>query len=169
MKRRTLLRFCGSGTIVALGGCNAGQKESNDPSPILTLSAQVERKGGGWELTVSVRNDHNWYIAFHDVTLVAFTDDGDEVCSSFVGDFPKNGAASRSVTVSCDAFPAILSATATESPCDGAKIEIQYWVGETEQRGAELSNDEIVWDSTYRKCDEALPPRRVLRNVSASG
>lgn len=152
---------------MALSGCNGGQNESDDLSPILTLSVQVEQKDSGWELMASVRNDHNWYVAFHDVTLVAFSDAGDEVCRSIVGDFPKNGTASQSVTVTCDAFPAILSATAEESPCDGARIEIQYWVGTAEQRRAELSNDEVVWESTYQKCDEPLPPSRVLTNVNA--
>lgn len=170
MKRRTLFRIVASGFAASLAGCNGNLTSNNEPVPVLDiLSVSLQRIDSQWELTASVRNTHNWHVSIHGVTLVAFSDTGEEVCRQQVGDLLEMESSEQTVTVTCDEFPAIITAIADESPCDGARIEIQYWIGSDEQRGAELPDDTHVWDSVRRQCDEPLPPERVLENVTQSG
>lgn len=166
MDRRTLLQVLTPGVITTIAGCNQNRNENDELEPKLDIFAEIEKVDSQWELTARVRNTYDWDTSIHDVTLVAFSENGEEVCQTHVGDFLRTEGPDRTVTVTCDRFPAIITATAEESPCDGAQIEILYWIGSDEQRGADLPNDVKVWGDTYRECNEPIPPERVLENVS---
>lgn len=168
MNRRTILRWGIWGSVGVIAGC--GQPvEDGEPDPYITISAKVIRLESDWKLSATVRNDTNREVSVHNVTLIAYSDDGTEVCRERVGDFLQDEPASRSVDVKCKEFPAIITVTAEESPCDGTRLQIDYWIGTDDQRGKDLDEEEIVWESTYQECGESLPPERVLQNVSTGG
>lgn len=163
MDRRTLIQSCG-GLPVLLAGCVESVPDNTGESTLeLVIYPEISSSDDGWTLVAKVRNVHDWQGSFHDVTLLAFSDTGDEVCRKQIGDMLETDESSRQeVTVTCETFPAILTATAAESPCEGAEIEILYWSGTDEQRRADLDNDVTAWESTDRNCDEPIPPERVL-------
>lgn len=168
MNRRKFFQIALGGTFGVLGGC--GQPvENGEPDPYVSIFPEISEANSEWELSARIRNDNYWEVLVHDVTLIAYSDEGEEVCRKHVGDFALGEPESRSVTVRCNSFPAIIAVTAEESPCDGAKLEIVYWTGTDDQRGKELDTEEIVWESTYQECSESLPPDRVLQNVSTGG
>ena len=151
-----------------VAGCSDDEPENGEVNPQLDLFAEIEKEGTDWELTVRVRHTSTWETSVHDVTVVAFSDTGEQVCEKHIGDFVEMGAPERTVTTNCDEFPAIIAVTAQESPCEGAYLEILYWIGTDEQRKADLPGDVLVWESYYRECNEDLPPQRALENVSRS-
>lgn len=162
--RRAVIQVVWVGAMTAFPGC--GTPEDGDRSATLRIFPEVERSESGWQMTVKVENDTNHVASIHDVTMVAFDDQGNEVCRRSMGDFPRGAPYERTETVSCERFPAIVTATAEETPCDGANIEIVYWTGSPDQRGEDIPRGEFVWDYTFRKCDEPLPPQRVLDKVN---
>ena len=165
MNRRLFTRFlCGSMSVL-YAGCSGQLKGNGEISPRLDIFAVVERTDSGWKLTVRARNTLDWDVSLHDVTILAFSDTGEEVCQAYVGDLIKLEEPDRTVTANCSAFPAIITGDAEESPCDGAKIEIIYWIGSDEQRHSDVPNDVKLWEDTYRKCNEPVPPDRVLEQV----
>lgn len=166
MNRRTFVGLCCGVVLPASSGCNGNWEEGGEVSPQLDFFAQVEPTDTGWELTVRARNTHDWDVSVHDITVLAFSDTGEEVCRKEVGDLVQHEDPNRTVTMVCKSFPAIITGTAAESPCDGARIELLYWVGSEEQRSADLPGDVKVWESTYRECNEPLPPKWVLEEFS---
>lgn len=164
--RRGFLRGCG----LALGGSLAGCSEpvSGDLEPELTMISWVEPADEGWSLTVDLAVSLS---SLHDVTVLAYDAGGAAVCRADAGDFDVPGVPAsqeRRVTATCEAFPAIVTATAAETPCDGARLEVQYWVGTDAQRGGDHPDDVVLWRDTFRRCDEALPPPpRVVDAVGA--
>lgn len=171
VSRRAIFGSFIASTVSGLAGCidistNIG--ENGDPDPRLRVYPRVEQTRDSWEMSVRVRNMYDWDTSFHDVTVVAFDESGTEVCRVDVGDFPQNGRFEASKTISCREFPAIVTATAEESPCDGANIGITYWTGPDDLRGEEIPEGRIVWDRTFRECNEDLAPDRVIANVSTS-
>lgn len=168
MNRRIFMGLFCSGASLFSVGCNGRFGNNGEIDPQLDLFASVERTESNWRLTVRTRNTLDTDVSIHNITVLAFNDAGEEVCRSNVGDLIKFEDRDRTVTVRCTDFPAIISAKARESPCDGAKIEILYWIGSEAQRGADLPDDVKVWEDTYRNCGESLPPERVLDQVSSS-
>lgn len=166
MNRRTLIRLGTCGLFASVSGCDRVQENDSNPVPVLTLSTNVETIDSEWELHVTVRNNHNWHVSFHNVTVLGFDESGAEVCRAHVGHLLENESASKSTTIACQEFPAIVTATVEESPCDGAKIEIQYWIGTRQQRRGESRDGEIDWESTQRRCEEPIPPSRVVDQVN---
>lgn len=112
-----------------------------------------------------VDNQNHRDVSIHDIMVVAFDENGDEVCRNYIGDLLKGERPDKTATLVCDVFPAIITATAEESPCNGANIMILYWIGDADQ--VELSGETgvILWKSTYQECDEPIPPRRVIENL----
>lgn len=153
--RRRLIRCCAGSLVLGMAGCL--RFRDGKPSPSVTLSPTVENTSSEWQLDVTIRSPDD--SSLHDVTVVAFDVHGDEVCRTHVGDFLHHGRFRTTTTLLCDDFPAIVTALAEESPCDGAIIQLTYWV-DRENGGP------IRWDNTNRECDEELPPDRVLEKVA---
>ena len=166
--RRNFLKFCVLGVSSAATGCsiNIGGRNNGERNPTLRLFPDPEQIEGEWQMNVRVRHTSDNVASIHDVTVMAFSKKGEEVCRVDVGDFPQGGRFEATESVDCEAFPAIITATAEETPCDGANIQIVYWTGTDEQRGEEIPDGIFVWGSTFRECDEPLPPDRVIANVS---
>ena len=170
--RRTVLECVGAGVISSLAGCidistNIG--ENGDPDPKLRVYPNIEQTENSWEMPVRVRNVYDWDTSFHDVTVIAFDEYGEEVCRVSMGDFPQNGRFEESKSVDCTNFPAIVTATAEETPCDGAKIRMVYYTSEKDPTSVEDLSYHGLWDGRWRECNEALPPERVIQEVSWSG
>lgn len=162
--RREAIRILGTGAIVALAGCHGNR--GDEPSPTLRLSPSLELTETGWRVTVRVRHKTDSVASIHDVTVLGFSDHGESVCQVNVGDFTSPGEFEATESVTCEDFPAIITATARESPCDGAQIELLYYVGGDEQRDSGSVNDGSLWEGNYRKCDEEVPPEHVVSNVT---
>ena len=164
MNRRTFLGFCGTGFTVGVAGCGVSPNVIGDePDPRVDFYLRVDRVDDEWLLKARVRSHDDTSI--DGVTLIAFSDQGEEVCRTQVGDFEAYQVVEHTVEITCKTFPAIVSGTAAETPCDGANIQITYWVGDPEQVELSGENETILWESTYRECDEPLPPERVIEKV----
>lgn len=168
MDRRVFLRGCGLALFGSIPGCSSEPIGTAKPDPKLQISPKVEEIENGWELTSNLSVSLE---SLHGVTLLAYTGAGSEVCRQQAGDFDVPGipgGTEKTVTTTCSRFPAIITATAKETPCDGANIEILYWIGTDEQRHEDVAGDVKLWETTTRRCDEQLPPQRVIRNVNAT-
>lgn len=155
--RRSVLQLLSTGAIVGFAGCIVDFQRDRERHPRLRISPNVDQTETGWQMEVRVKHTSDTVTSIHDVTVIAFDNHGREVCQLNAGDFPRGGRHEATETTDCDDFPAIVTATAEESPCDGANIQIVYWTGSEEER--------FPWDDTFRECDESLPPGRVLDEV----
>ena len=166
MKRRVVL--VGIALVgVSHAGCSVTSPPRDNPDR-LALYPTVSETPTTWELTVEVRNVNDWDRGFRDVTVLGYDETGQRVCTAEVGDLDGDSGRRPTVTASCSSFPAIVTATAAQSPCDeDIAVEILYWVGTAEQRGTDPNENEIVWKSTVQQCNESLPPNRVIQNVTA--
>lgn len=160
MKRRGFLRLYLGGGAISVAGCNGFRRDDADPSPVLDIFAEIHETEVAWELTARVRNTHDWDVSIHNVTLLAFSKNGTKVCQNDVGDLIKLETKEQTVTISCSKFPAIITAKAEETPCDGAQISLLIWQGTEQQKSN--PNDPDLWEHTRRKCNEPLPPERAL-------
>lgn len=160
ISRRVVLHFAGVLTSIGLIGCTRNRGRNSEPQPVLELHPETEPTDTGWNMDIWIRHTSDRAASIHDVTVIAFSNHGEEVCRIDVGDFPQGGRFEERESVTCDTFPAIVSATAQESPCDGASIWITY-LAESGEEG-----EPIAWDNTPRECDESLPPERVIKEVS---
>ena len=109
--------------------------------------------------------------AFENIVVFVFDDDGDRIDDHRIGTVDPPGlpdGAKREIEMDLDAFPAIISAEAEKPPCEDRLIDITYWIRTDEQRGREISESEKAWEETFRECDEALPPERVIDEVEGA-
>ena len=170
--RRRILQLCLVGSSAGVSGCNInisrGDGDQGDPGPVLDIFPKIVKTESAWQMTVQVRNSTDNDFSIHDVTVIAFSEQGEEVCRVEMGDFPQGGRFEGTETIDCEEFPAIVTATAEEAPCEGANIQILYWTGTDEQRGKEVPDGTFVWGTTFRECEEDLPPDRVIANVGTS-
>ena len=170
--RRRILQLCLVGSIAGVSGCNInisrGDGDRSDSGPVLDIFPEIAKTESAWQMTVQIRNSTDNDFSIHGVTVIAFSEQGEEVCRSHMGDFPQGGRFEGTETIDCEEFPAIVTATAEETPCDGGNIQIVYWTGTDDQRGEEIPDGTFVWDTTFRECEENLPPERVIANVSTS-
>jgi len=105
---------------------------------------------------------------FENVIIVVFNGNGDRIGEHRIGTVDPPGlpgGEKRELELDLDEFPAILSAEADAPPCDDRLIDIMYWTGTDDQRGREIPEGETVWEDTFRECDEAFPPKRVVETV----
>lgn len=122
-------------------------------------SISVEEEGSEWILTVEVTAGATGFAddtkeAFHDVVLLAYSENWELVGRGEVGDFPDiSRIETREVTVRCDGFPHRITYDARESPCErNTEITILTYQGKQENVGR-------VWsDTDERNCGEGLPP-----------
>lgn len=88
MNRRSVLRYCCSGLLTTMAGCD-GRETAGEIEPELALFPEVNENAGGWELTVRVRNDNDFDTSIHNITVIAFDETGEEVCRTQAGDLIK--------------------------------------------------------------------------------
>ena len=172
VSRRQVFQFAISGNLLFLSGCNMVGRRSNDnevPAPRLRLYLDREQTDAGWEMTVRARHVNDWDTSIHDVTVIAFNEHGEDVCTIPIGDSLQHGSNEKTETVDCDGFPAIVTATAEESPCDGAQIRMLYYTSEQDPETVDDLNHHSFWEGRWRDCDEELPPEHVLDEVRQSG
>lgn len=172
MKRRYFLQMSAFGFTVGLPGCqrftDADPTTTESYNQIMAIFPKVKKVSDGWSLEAQVVNEYPQHTSFHDIQLLAYTADGSKICEAKVGDLLKPTGDAETVETTCSEFPAIITATARESPCEKALIPVDYWVGTDAQKTTTLASDEIVWKDTYRKCDEELPPQRILDEFKTS-
>lgn len=53
------------------------------------------------------------------------------------------------------------------TPCEGAKINIVYWIGPETDREAAMDGRQLPWENTDRRCDEPIPPQRVMDRIGS--
>lgn len=140
MKRRHLLRKCTLGVMIGLTSCQSTQKTGittqQDHNKILALSPSVRRTSNRWELKIIATNEYDWDTSLYDVEVVAYTTDGTKVCEAHVGDLLSSGDFQRTVKMTCSRFPAIVTATMRETPCEKASIPVLRWTGTDLDKGA---------------------------------
>lgn len=171
MNRRELLHSLATGSLLLFSGC--GDYEDGTP-PGRTIHFRIQEVrpvDDGYQLSIAVSNGRIPTVVIEDVTLLAFSGEGNQVCSESVGRIDTDRM-KVDVTVHCSAFPEIITADAATSVCEELTIPLIYWVGTDEQTQKhvpdELSEDAVVWDSTVRKCGEALPPERFVNESGAT-
>ena len=101
------------------------------------------------------RHTSTWETSIHDVEILAYSDTGEKVCRKHIGDLLELEEPEKTVSLTCGSFPAIITADAEESPCDGALISIFRWKGTENEK--DHPNDPGLWDQDRRECDEGLP------------
>ena len=116
-----------------------------------------------------VRHTTDNTTSIHNVTVVGFNEAGENVCQVDMGDFPQGGKFEETETVDCEGFPAIVTATAEETPCDGASIRMLYYTSEKDPAAVKDLSYHGLWESRWRECDEDLPPEHVVEEVRQSG
>lgn len=125
----------------------------------MNIFPEVQKDPDGWLLEAKVVNVHDWHTSFHDVQILAFTANGRKVCQVLVGDLSGH---KRIVETTCVQFPSIIMATAKETPCENAHIPVVRWAGTEDQQTRTFTSGERLWKSTLRKCNEKVPPERIL-------
>ena len=167
MNRRGVVKLLITGGSIGLSGC--AENNTNEIDPRVSIFPEVEPEEDRWKLKVRVRNDYGDYVSVNDISVKAFDQQGEEVCSVDMGTLPQNGPYDRTKFITCEEFPAIITAVAEESPCDGAEIRLLYYVGFDEPQDVEDLVDGSYWEGTWRECEENLPPGYVIEEVRQSG
>lgn len=163
MNRRDLIASISTAFLVPLSGCEV-LPPGEDPITTLDLTVGVVRAEDQWELT-SQASIGGPGASLSNVKLVAFNQDGDLVCKKQWGDMSLHNMPKETITTRCESFPVVISVTADQSACDNANLEIQFWTGNEVHPDGDYSEGTINWDSTFQRCNEPLPPDRVLRQV----
>lgn len=169
MNRRTIIRCCCVGGAIPVAGCvpdPGGNLDGPTPQELRIVSLQIHPIEDGFELTVEleiVPHDRNW----ENVVLVGYTRSGRLACQKPVGTVDGESIA-KPVTVSCSAFPEIITAQSALSPCNHS-ITIVVWIGTADQKHLHIPDDlpknTSVWDGSFtRQCEEGLPPERFLND-----
>lgn len=160
MNRRRFTALLAGAHVGGLAGCVVPEITGPD-SPHINIRAEVVSADGSWTSTIRIRNLHGSSSPAHGVSLLVFDVRGNQLYLEDVGDIPDDGGTqlTESTFVTTE-FPAIQTATAEESPCDGARIEVNYWDEDVE----DLEVDGI-WRDVHRECDEPIPPQSVLDEV----
>lgn len=169
--RRSVLQFGALSAVTGVAGCsiNVNTPGNGDRNPTLRVYPGVEQKGDSWKMNLRVRHKSDNIASIHDVTVVAFGEHGQETCYIEVGDFPQGGRYEVDETVPCDSFPAIVTAIAEESPCDGANIRMLYYTSKKDPATVDDLTNHSLWEGRWRECDEDLPPEHVVEEVRQSG
>lgn len=173
MNKRDFLRLSAAGIVSSLAGCQRSDGSSTTTTKKtvtkrLSLTPTVSNTMNKWQLEVVARNVHDWHTSIYDIHILAYDSNGAKVCEAQVGDLLSSGDFKRTIETTCSTFPAIITATARETPCEGTLIPVLRWIGTDEQRKQTAFPEEQVWESTYRKCGEDLPPQRVLDKFETS-
>jgi hypothetical protein len=131
----------------------------------MNIFPEVQKNSGKWLLEARIVSVHDWHTSFHEVRLLAFDTEGTKICEAPVGELSGH---KKTVDTTCSKFPSIIAATARESPCKKAQIPIVWWTSTKEKRTSTFTPGKRPWKSTYRECDEDLPPERILDEFKTS-
>ena len=164
-----MLQFIGSGTAISLSGCNFINSGREERQPTLRVLPNIEQTEDAWKMNIWLRHTSDTVTSAHDVTVIAFTTHGGEICQIKMGDFPIGGRFEERESTICNKFPAIVTATAEESPCDGAHIRMVYYTSEKDPADVDDLSHHRFWEGRKRECGEDLPPGHVLEKVQQSG
>lgn len=168
MRRRRFLQESLLVGVAGFAGCTDSTEPTGRRNSLLSIFPMVEKSGETWNLTAEVRNQVPNVAGYSNVRIVAFSDHGTQICQKPVGDLPRTGDDVKVVSLKCNRFPAIVSSISDNAPCNGNELEIVYWVGNRKQRTT-TSTGTILWKTTLRRCDETLPPERVLEKMDPDG
>jgi len=165
MRRRSLLRAGCVALTVAVPGCG-NRAGSNPPNELLIRFPEVIPTDSKWQLRVTT--DVTRAITIEDVTIVAYSETGRLAGEKEVGDLDIGVDDHR---LECSRFPAIISAR-TATPCERVMVHILHWIGTDEQKQLQIpeqvSTDATLYESTIRKCDESLPPTRLVSQLTST-
>lgn len=170
--RRSLFRYLGFlviGGVIGCLGIEPNQGIRSERNPRIRVSPGIERSATGWKMSSYMRHYTDRHASIHGVIVVAFNTHGEEICRDSMGDFPQHGRYEATKTIDCDEFPAIVTATAEESPCDGAQIRMLYYTSEENPETVDDLGHHSLWEGRWRDCDEELPPEHVVEKVRQSG
>jgi len=160
MNRRQLLSGLSAGICGTVAGCGDFVLQPDPPAKLRNRGIEVSSTDSGWTLELSF-DVFPLRGSIPDVTIVAYSEQGEVACERTVGQVEGGVADFR---LECTAFPALASAR-TAMNCEEINIDIVYWVGTPEQRRYtpdQLPDDTILWRTTQRQCGESLPPERLL-------
>lgn len=161
--RRDILLIGGSSIVTA--GCQRSARDAT-PHSQLQLSAETYQQSESWYAEVSIVHTHSGRAELHDVTIIGYSQQGEPVFRRNVGNStgPPSAALDTVVSVQPARFPYVIAAKAEESPCDsGFTFEMIRWNGtDQEKRSTVPSSDPHPWETFERRCEEELPPERLL-------
>ncbi|WP_148290944.1 hypothetical protein [Halorhabdus tiamatea] len=124
----------------------------------LMIWPNVFADDSAWEVELTLQND-SFESAFHDVEILLFGKSGEQLISQQVGTVDSE----KTVALSTEAFPYLITAKAKESPCnEHVNIGLVYWEGDRSQMGDQFDDPRDVWVFDGRKCDQELPPKEFL-------
>lgn len=165
MKRRYVIKV-GSTLLLPLAGCG---RFEGQPTPDRQLDFQqvsVYPDDEGYQLTLDVVLGRSPQIEIENITIYCYSHTGKKICQKSVED----NSLTETIELHCSSFPEIITADAATSVCDDLNIPIVYWVGSSDQQQKripeDLDDNAVVWQQTWRRCGESLPPERVLRNTT---
>jgi hypothetical protein len=149
--------------IVSIAGCQRSESPKSTTAEGVTktmdIFPKIQKISDDWVMEARVINVHDWHTSFHEVRLLAFTANGTKICEAPVGDLSGH---KKTVETTCSKFPSIIAATARESPCKNVNIPIVWWTSTKDKRTRTFTPGEKPWESTYQRCEEGMPPDRVL-------
>jgi len=162
--RRRALAIVGTGF---LSGCMELSRDyDSNQNGRVYVGADTYRRNESWYATISVHHVTENIHKLHNVTVVGYSKEGETVCRAEFGNStgPPSAALDDSNTVECDGFPYIIAVKADESPCTGVEFDIIRWIGTAKHKRERSSGvgAEKTWESFRRKCNESLPPERLL-------
>jgi hypothetical protein len=136
----------------------------------MRISSRVISRGDRWESKTFVENLRGNSHPFHDVVLRSFDNGGEELEVVSIGAIPTpDDRRVVEIQFETEEFPAIQTATAQQSPCDKVEIEMVYWTGSDDQRNEGPNDHGAPWQSTTRRCNESVPPERVVERARQAG
>lgn len=144
LRRRVLGGFVGT-LVPSLAGCTPVHPPPRKRLIIYftdseTATNGVEKRDSTWVVDLTLVNDFSSRTEsgnFHDVRVVGYSREGNEVCSEQVGPVTYENASRRAgvtVRLECPAFPYEITTKARETPCDD-NVEIQILRYDDERDG----------------------------------
>lgn len=91
ISRRSVLQTVGVITASGLAGCAIALDQRGDRQPTLRVLPDIERTEAAWKMDVWIRHTSDYVASIHDVTVVAFSVQGEKTCRFAAGDFPQGG------------------------------------------------------------------------------
>lgn len=152
VNRRSVLEALAPATTALSAGClfdgGTPRTRCGHPARKLDIAFTTEQSARGWQLNGTVHN-RGLEEPFRNVTVHVYSNQEELLCEQDVGTVA--GGSVTNFTVDCGGFPDVVTASASEGPCEPCvKIPILVYRETTGDR---------TWDATRtRACGEGLPP-----------
>lgn len=159
-RRRVLLALVSILPLVS--GCG-----DNSPEPYgrLSIGADTYREDEQWKSDLWVHHESELDSDFHNVTVVGYARNGEELCRMDIGDSTGPTGISERFTIDCDSFPYFFVVIADEDPCEeGLTFEIIRWNGTDKQQRITVPDNVATYEEFKLRCGEKIPPDRLLPN-----